>query len=147
MKRLLSLLLTCAFLLGALTACGGGKTEPQTASSSEPASASTAAASAEPASAAAEPTEAELELFTASENFPYPYSEELERDKTTGQYLLTLEQALYDYDTCGCSYGTILPIWMPPARLTVWTGSSSGRMAGTDWSVRLSTERSRPGNS
>ena len=72
MKRLLSLLLTCAFLLGALTACGGGKTEPQTASSSEPASASTAAASAEPASAAAEPTEAELELFTASENFPTP---------------------------------------------------------------------------
>lgn len=99
MKRLLSLLLTCAFLLGALTACGGGKTEPQTASASEPASASTAAASAEPASAAAEPTEAELEPFTASENFPYPYSEELERDKTTGQYLLTLEQALYDYDT------------------------------------------------
>ena len=99
MKRLLSLLLTCAFLLGALTACGGGKTESQTASSSEPASASTAAASAEPASAAAEPTVAELEPFTASEDFPYPYSEELERDETTGQYLLTLEQALYDYDT------------------------------------------------
>ncbi len=95
MKRLFSLLLTCAFLLSALTACGGGKTEPQTASSS--ASAPSASVSAELASA--EPTEAELEPFTESESFPYPYAEELEMSETTGQYLLTLEQALYDYDT------------------------------------------------
>ena len=95
MKRLLSLLLTCAFLLGALTACGGGKTEPQTASSSEPASASPAAASAEPASA--EPTEAELEPFTETENFPYPFP--VEEGEISVMLILTREQALYDYDT------------------------------------------------
>ena len=92
MKRLLSLLLTCAFLLGALTACGGGKTEPQTASSSEPASASTAAASAEPASA--EPTEVELEPFTETENFPYPFP--VEEGEISVMLILTREQALYD---------------------------------------------------
>lgn len=97
MKRLLSLLLTCAFLLGVLTACGGGKTEPQTASSSEPASASPAAASAEPASAAAEPTEAELEPFTETENFPYPFP--VEEGEISVMLILTQEQALYDYDT------------------------------------------------
>ena len=95
MKRLLSLLLTCAFLLGALTACGGGKTESQTASSSEPASASTATASAEPASA--EPTEAELEPFTETENFPYPFP--VEEGEISVMLILTREQALYDYDT------------------------------------------------
>ena len=97
MKRLLSMLLTCAFLLGALTACGDGKTEPQTASSSEPASASTAAASAEPASAAAEPTEAELEPFAETENFPYPFP--VEEGEISVMLILTREQALYDYDT------------------------------------------------
>lgn len=95
MKRLFSLLLTCAFLLGALTACGGGKTEPQTASFSEPASASAAAASAEPASA--EPTEAELEPFTESESFPYPFP--VEKGEISVKLILTREQALYDYDT------------------------------------------------
>ena len=95
MKRLFSLLLTCAFLLGALTACGGGKTEPQTASSSAPASASAAAASAEPASA--EPTEAELEPFTETENFPYPFP--VEEGEISVMLILTREQALYDYDT------------------------------------------------
>ena len=97
MKRLLSLLLACAFLLGSLTACGG-KAEPERASSSVSASMSAASASAGPASAA-ETTEAELNPFTESESFPYPYAEELEMSETTGQYLLTLEQALYDYDT------------------------------------------------